>query len=118
LVLGELPVKKGTIFMVDSMANHYISQYFEHPHQFDPERWLPREGKTFAPQPYTHLTFSAGPRSCIGKQLAQLEMKVAMVKVFRSFDLHLSTTDLQMNFDGFLYQPQALTTTFTARTHQ
>jgi cytochrome P450 len=31
------------------------------------------------------VIFSAGPRSCLGKNLAQLEMKVMMIKFFKRY---------------------------------
>lgn len=58
------------------------------------------------------LTFSAGPRSCIGKQLAQLEMKTMTVAIFRKYNLTMETTDLSMRLDNITYQPQKMKVKF------
>lgn len=38
--------------------------------KFRPERWLENEGKLFSAAGYGYVPFSAGPRSCIGRNLA------------------------------------------------
>ena len=73
---------------------------------------MTEEGKTWTPKPYTALTFSAGPRSCIGKQLAQLEMKLMTVIIFMNYDLTMETTDLVMKLENFSYQPQTMNVKF------
>lgn len=55
--------------MTSSLTNHYNPNNFENPYDFKPERWM-GDGVLKSPKPYTWLTFSAGARSCIGKQLA------------------------------------------------
>ncbi|CAL8322747.1 unnamed protein product [Gadus morhua 'NCC'] len=37
--------------------------------------------------PFVYLPFGAGPRSCVGIRLAQLEVKMALVNVLRRFNL-------------------------------
>lgn len=41
--------------------------------------------------PFVYLPFGAGPRSCVGMRLAQLEIKMALVHVFRKFNIVAST---------------------------
>ncbi|MBA0862023.1 hypothetical protein Goshw_003581 [Gossypium schwendimanii] len=44
--------------------------------EFKPERWLSEDGKKFEPKDsYRFVTFNAGPRICLGKDLAYLQMK-------------------------------------------
>ncbi|CAN0824892.1 Cytochrome P450 86A8 [Linum grandiflorum] len=44
--------------------------------EFRPERWLSASGDKFVPQdPYKFVAFNAGPRICLGKELAYLQMK-------------------------------------------
>lgn len=44
--------------------------------EFRPERWLTADGKKFIPyDSYKFVAFNAGPRICLGKDLAYLQMK-------------------------------------------
>ena len=38
---------------------------------------------------YVFPVFHAGPRQCLGKRMAYMEMTVAMVHIFRDFDFEL-----------------------------
>ncbi|KAK9013441.1 hypothetical protein V6N11_041449 [Hibiscus sabdariffa] len=57
--------------------------------EFKPERWLQRdeEGKwSFVGRdPYTYPVFQAGPRICLGKEMAFLQMKRVVAGVLRRF---------------------------------
>ncbi|KAL8265067.1 hypothetical protein R6Q59_023197 [Mikania micrantha] len=57
---------------------HYSSQFFPHPHKFDPSRFK------VAPQPNTYMPFGSGAHACPGSELAKLEMLI--------FVHHLTTT--------------------------
>ena len=94
------------------MVNHYYSKNYENPLEFKPERWMTEDGKPWVPKPYTMLTFSAGPRSCVGKQLAQLEMKMMTVIIFMNYELKMETTELEMSMQSFSYQPQMMKVEF------
>ncbi|CAN1308912.1 Cytochrome P450 86A8 [Linum perenne] len=44
--------------------------------EFRPERWMSADGERFVAQdPYKFVAFNAGPRICLGKDLAYLQMK-------------------------------------------
>ncbi|KAF5194934.1 Cytochrome p450 [Thalictrum thalictroides] len=59
--------------------------------EFKPERWLKKddliEGKWnfVAKDPYTYPVFQAGPRICLGKEMAFLQMKGVVAGVLRRF---------------------------------
>ena len=52
--------------------------------RFMPERWL-RSGDHQRPHPFTHMPFGWGPRMCPAMRLAELEIKVAVIKVLQNF---------------------------------
>ena len=50
---------------------------------------MKEDGSFNAPKPFSWLTFSAGPRSCIGKQLAMLEMKLIAIHLLRKYEMEM-----------------------------
>ena len=74
---------KGTKFNVPYYNLHIDSRYWKDPHVFDPERFSPAFIKNIVP--YTYMPFSTGPRNCIGKNFAILEMKVILANILRRF---------------------------------
>ncbi|XP_063681537.1 cholesterol 24-hydroxylase-like [Bolinopsis microptera] len=54
------------------------------PMKFDPDRFSPDAPRI---KPFTYMPFMAGPRSCIGKHFAMLEMKVMISRIFKDFTL-------------------------------
>lgn len=68
---------------------HLDPVYFPDPERFHAERWLGPE----ATQLETRLvTFSRGPRSCIGINLAHAELYLIFAYVFRKFEMQLYRT--------------------------
>ncbi|XP_042398781.1 cytochrome P450 86A8-like [Zingiber officinale] len=50
--------------------------------EYRPERWLSPDGKQFQPHdPFKFVAFNAGPRICLGKDLAYLQMKLVAASV-------------------------------------
>ncbi|GLJ48929.1 hypothetical protein SUGI_1032170 [Cryptomeria japonica] len=52
--------------------------------QFKPERWL-KEGKFVGENPYKFPVFHAGPRVCLGKEMAFIQMKSVVASVIHGF---------------------------------
>ncbi|XP_022759757.1 cytochrome P450 94A2-like [Durio zibethinus] len=85
-------VKKGMVvtyhpYAMGRMEKVWGSDWAE----FKPERWLERDegGKwSFVGRdPYTYAVFQAGPRICLGKEMAFLQMKRVVAGVLRRFKL-------------------------------
>jgi len=55
--------------------------------EFRPERWLEMQEPM---SPYSNPVFHAGPRECLGKRLAMVEMKTVVASVLRSVKLELA----------------------------
>ncbi|KAI4310800.1 hypothetical protein MLD38_035750 [Melastoma candidum] len=60
--------------------------------EFKPERWLSPEGDRFEPpkDDYKFVAFNAGPRTCLGKDLAYLQMESIASAVLLRYRLTLS----------------------------
>ncbi|XP_057514534.1 cytochrome P450 94B3-like [Actinidia eriantha] len=53
--------------------------------EFRPDRWLGEPGE--AVSPYKFPVFQAGPRVCLGKEMAFIQMKYVVASVLRRFDV-------------------------------
>ncbi|KAJ5437180.1 Cytochrome P450 [Penicillium cf. griseofulvum] len=81
---------------------HYNETLFENPRVFDPERWLQRSEVT-AERAKFLVPFSRGSRSCLGINMAYMEMYMATAYIVRRFDLDLvGTTVKDMKWDDMV----------------
>lgn len=61
-------------------ALHRNSEVYENPESFRPDRFSGNESKT---QPWTHIPFAEGVRSCIGKQCSfRLSVKTGRMHTY------------------------------------
>ncbi|KAF7119582.1 hypothetical protein RHSIM_Rhsim13G0109300 [Rhododendron simsii] len=64
---------------------------------FKPERWL--QGGVFCPvSPFKYPVFQAGPRVCLGKEIALLEMKSVALSLVGRFDIRVATPEKALRF--------------------
>lgn len=58
--------------------------------EYKPERWIdPATGKIIAVSAYKFATFNAGPRMCLGMNLAMMEVKIVVASLLTKFGLEL-----------------------------
>ncbi|XP_040385945.1 cytochrome P450 94B3-like [Oryza brachyantha] len=55
--------------------------------EFRPERWLDEAGAFRPESPFKYPVFHAGPRMCLGKEMAYIQMKSIVASVFERFSL-------------------------------
>lgn len=80
-------LEPGTIVMGSIyLAHHREDTYPEH-EKFQPERFLQRQFS-----PYEFLPFGGGARRCIGSAFAQMEMKLILAKVLKTWSMKLVST--------------------------
>uniref|UniRef100_A0A8C2ISA3 Thromboxane-A synthase n=1 Tax=Cyprinus carpio TaxID=7962 RepID=A0A8C2ISA3_CYPCA len=84
VVNGQL-LPKGSSLEISAGYLHYDPEHWTEPEKFIPERFTP-EAKA-SRHPFVYLPFGAGPRSCVGMRLAQLEIKMALLHIFRRFNV-------------------------------
>ncbi|KAL9246278.1 hypothetical protein vseg_019834 [Gypsophila vaccaria] len=53
--------------------------------EFKPERWITGQGKIRHEPSYKFLAFNAGPRTCVGKDMAFTQMKIAVAAILRNY---------------------------------
>lgn len=54
---------------------------------FKPERWFDEDGKLKKISPFKFPVFQAGPRVCLGKEMAFIQMKFVVASIVRRFEI-------------------------------
>lgn len=84
-ILGEF-IPGNTSVSMSAYVAHRDPRIFPDPESYRPERWLGDAGKEL--QPY-FITFSAGARGCIGRNISYLEQTVLLASVIHRYDFAL-----------------------------
>ncbi len=106
--IKDAPIKKGTLAWAQSIGNHYSAKNFKDPLEFRPERW---EKECDELNPYAYMGFGGGPRSCIGKHLAMLSTKIALVNFVRRYERFEVPEEITL-ITNFLYEAKPYAATF------
>ncbi|KAJ3552918.1 hypothetical protein NM688_g3899 [Phlebia brevispora] len=107
--INEILVPKDTSVVIGIRASNRNKEIWgEDALEWKPERWLSplpeAVGQAHLPGVYSNLmTFLGGGRSCIGFKFSQLEMKVVLAVVLRSFKFSLSDKKIVWNLAGVNY---------------
>jgi len=102
-ILGQF-FPAGTIVSVPSYTIHRdTSVWGEDVEAYRPDRWFERDQaamqKTFNP-------FSVGPRACVGRNLASLELQIIVASLLRRYEYVLENPDQPLETsEGFLRKP-------------
>ncbi|KAJ5941998.1 Averantin hydroxylase [Penicillium verrucosum] len=76
---------------------------FKDPELYLPERWLDTDGPYAGDARQALQPFSFGPRNCIGRNLANIELRLILAKIFWHFDLELSPECRNWPKDQYIY---------------
>ena len=87
LRLGDYVFPKGAILAVSPLATGRNEKYFHDPLEYRPERWT-REFERQLPKG-AYVPFAAGPRVCLGKQFAMMEMRIVLGTLIQNVDVNL-----------------------------
>ncbi|MFP5392826.1 MAG: cytochrome P450 [Gammaproteobacteria bacterium] len=112
-VVGDVEVPKGTIVWCVLRRNSVSDAYFRDANSFAPQRWLDEQVNKKVAMP-----FGAGPRTCPGRYLALLEIKVAMAMLLARFEIESVRTaggGEPEEVMGFVMSPEALEMSLRAR---
>lgn len=108
----------GTIVGIPQHTAYHSPRNFTAPDTFIPERWLPEYADEFAgDRKAVCMPFSAGNWNCIGKNLANAEMRLIVAKMVWNFEMSLA--DAEDNWADQkvygLWDKKPLTVNLTAR---
>ncbi|GAT24546.1 cytochrome P450 monooxygenase [Aspergillus luchuensis] len=96
-----IPKKVGAVteVSVHAWTTNRDARYFSDPTRFDPERWLDPnmdDKSAFFP-------FLLGPRVCLGRNLAFIELRLVLAKVHFMFDCELVNDDVDLERESLNY---------------
>ena len=80
-------IPKGAIILTNIWGIHHDEKRWPNPERFMPERHLDENGKFLKSDNW--IPFSVGRRSCLGQQLAKMELFITTVMLFRRFEFSL-----------------------------
>ena len=86
-IFGGFKIPAKTIMIVSCFNVHKSPEFWETPDDFDPDRFSP--SRKDAVRQSVYFPFFLGPRSCLGKTLAQFEAKFVMSRVLREFKFEI-----------------------------
>ncbi|KAF1808638.1 benzoate para-hydroxylase [Eremomyces bilateralis CBS 781.70] len=100
----------GTTLSVPSYTIHHSQKVWgPDADEYRPERWL-ADSANPAPieaQKNAFVPFSYGPRSCVGRNVAEMELALIVATVLRSWDWELRQGEMETR-EGFLRKPLGL----------
>jgi cytochrome P450 len=85
--LCDIAVPRGALVMISPWVLHRHRRLWKDPDAFDPARFL---GDAPLPHRFAYMPFGAGPRICIGAQLALTEACLVLAMIIRRFHVALA----------------------------
>jgi cytochrome P450 len=83
-----IKIKKGEDIAAFIYGLHHNPKYWKNSEKFDPDRFTPENKKEQVP--FSYLPFGGGPKICIGKNFAIMEMQFILAMFIRRYKFILS----------------------------
>ncbi|KAG1651569.1 Cytochrome P450 2U1 [Nymphon striatum] len=83
---------ENSIFLFNLYNVHRDPTYWKNPLDFDPNRFIDKDGKDFRP-PYL-MPFGSGKRGCVGESMAKMEIFLLFVTLLQRFTFEQDGNDL------------------------
>jgi cytochrome P450 len=89
VTIADVRIEPRTLVWCVMRHDSVSAEHFERPEAFDPQRWLAGSDASHAKR--VSMPFGAGPRTCPGRYLALVEMKMALAMLLGSFEIESVT---------------------------
>ncbi|KAK7793316.1 hypothetical protein R5R35_011524 [Gryllus longicercus] len=87
MVVDGYRVPKNVDMLLQHMLISHDERHFPRPLSFEPERWLRGGAHAHTAHPFASLPFGFGPRTCVGRRFAEMEVQVLLAKMVRNFKI-------------------------------
>ncbi|KAK3934590.1 cytochrome P450 [Diplogelasinospora grovesii] len=95
IVPGGWQIPAGSIVIPTFPSIHKNKDHWENPERFDPDRWAATDNKRHR---MAFTPFAAGPRGCVGYNVAQLEAKLALANLVYRYEF-VDASKAPMEYD-------------------
>ncbi|MFT5861006.1 MAG: cytochrome P450 [Flavobacteriaceae bacterium] len=83
--LGDYELPAGSHVRISALALHRRSEFWTSPLEFNPDRFHPSKAKD--QQPYCFIPFGGGPRLCVGRNFAMMEMVILLATIVKNYKI-------------------------------
>merc|ERR1712098_515536 len=105
----------GTIYILCHQTMSNSDTWITCPDTFMPERWIRDSTHHQQIHPFLSLPFGFGPRMCIGRRLAMMEISVMVSKIISKYDVSWDGADLEIKTDILVFPDSPLSFKFIKR---
>ncbi|KAG9489602.1 hypothetical protein GDO78_005521, partial [Eleutherodactylus coqui] len=108
-VIRNYMIPQGTLVQVGLYAMGRDPNIFSFPERFSPERWLGEESTHFKA-----LGFGFGPRQCIGRRIAEMEMQLFLIHILENFKIDTNRmAEVQTTFNLIIFPSKPIQLTLS-----
>ncbi|KAL6895114.1 cytochrome P450 [Trichoderma evansii] len=107
--IGGYKILRNTDVIVDTYAINVDNPYWENSTEFNPHRRLGLKGRS---RRYNMWRFGFGPRQCLGKNVADIILRVIVAEVLRDYKLEIigekTHDEIKLQADSWIGLPDAI----------
>ena len=86
LEIGGEQLPAGTEVLIVLYALHHHPDFWDRPGELLPERWMTSAEPKVQ---FSYLPFLEGPRKCIGRSMAEMQLQIVLSTLLRKYDLNV-----------------------------
>ena len=103
--IGGYRIPAASVLMISPWVTHRRPELWPEPERFDPERFAPQR----APERprFAYYPFGGGPRVCIARDMAMMELPLIVATVFQRYRLRMVPGSSAAPVSGIVLRPRA-----------
>ncbi len=87
--IGNYFIPAGSQVVMPQWVVHRDERFYDRPNEFIPDRWTTEFEQTM--HKYAYFPFGGGPRICIGRSFAMMEVALVMATIAEKFEITLDS---------------------------